>query len=913
MALIQCPECHKQISDKAESCPHCGLPGSYYRQGGSETGSAVVKDSAPIKPVKKTPSNMWELELGQLFAHKGYVSRMKVRAFCYERSLDEADLKAIYDKVDQWNEGVLNLKLSENKAYFDHILDAVDPKIKLDEEQRKAILTDEEYCLVIAGAGAGKTTTMAAKVKYLVDIKKVLPQKIVVISYTNKAIDELKERINKKLDIPVKISTFHAFGYEIIRQGAVEAPVVNFSSYNIVFECLKKAVFANPRLLRNLVLFLGYYFDLPSELKDFKTLQDYSTYKANLDYETLRSRLGEYNQKTADNRSMKNRTIEGEFLRSSQEVQIANFLYLNSIEYEYEKPYKTNIEGARKIYTPDFYITQGENECYLEHFGITENYQSFLYDESEIEKYRRSIIDKRKLHRDNNTVLIETWAQYNDERPLLEHLQGELEAKGFVFVPRSDEEVYRKLVDTSQDKYIYKLIKFMIRFIECYKTCGFGASDFQVLREENKNVRIRMFLDIAEDVYSYYQGELKRQECIDYADMINEAEKILKEIKNSRNKPPYEYIIIDEFQDIARQRFNLTKTLAEVTGARVIAVGDDWQSIFAFAGSDITLFQKFLEIMGDGKELFINHTYRNAQELIDIAGKFIQKNSSQITKKLISPHNLKEPIQVACYDDSTNIRRNWIQKIEDTVGAIVEEFGDKKSILIIGRYNYDKKLILDSGLFAEKSDIEIICNKYPTVDIDFLTAHSSKGLGYDNVILANMIESKMGFPCQIDDDPIMKLVIHEDTTIVNAEERRLFYVALTRTKNRVYLVTPCSKPSRFVLELVNDYGISCDSSMNMVLADRFYIQCPICGFPLKYENNKNYGLPLYICTNEPELCGFMTNDKKVPHDIYKCPKCIDGFMIVKKNRKTEERFYGCTNYSTEEVECKNMAKIHRSL
>jgi DNA helicase-4 len=913
MSLIQCPECHKQISDKAESCPHCGLPGSYFKGNEGAAGASLVKDAASDHHVGITQGKAWELELGQLFMRKGYVSRMKVRAFCDERSLSDVEHAEICTKVDQWNDGVIKLKLSEHKAYFDSILHAVDPAIKLDDEQRAAILSDEEYCLVIAGAGAGKTTTMAAKVKYLVDVKKVQPEKIVVISYTNKAIDELEERINKKLNIPVKISTFHSFGYEILRQSSGEVPSVNFSSYNIVYECLKKAVFTNPRLLRNLVLFLGYYFDLPNELAKFKTLQEYSTYKANLDYETLKSRLGEYNQKTADNRSSKNRTIEGEFLRSAQEVQIANFLYLNGIEYEYEKPYKASIAGARKIYTPDFCITQGENECYLEHFGITENYQSYLYDAKEMEKYKRSIIDKRKLHRDNNTVLIETWANYNDERPLLDHLKEELESKGFVLTPRSDEEVYRKLTDTAQDKYIYRLIKFMIRFIESYKACGFDASSFSDLRQKTKNVRIRMFLDIAEDVYSYYQSELKIQGRIDYADMINDAEKILKEIKNSKNKPSYEYIIIDEFQDIAKQRFNLTKTLAEVTGAKVVAVGDDWQSIFAFAGSDITLFQRFLEIMGDGKQLFINHTYRNAQELIDIAGAFIQRNRSQISKKLISPKKLSDPVRIESYDDSSNIRKNWVKKIEYTVGEIVKEFGDKKSILIIGRYNFDGNYIVESGLFSLKDKNTYICNKYPTVSIDFLTAHSSKGLGYDNVILANMIESRYGFPCQIDDDPIMKLVIHDDTTIVNAEERRLFYVALTRTKNRVYLVTPRSKPSRFVLELVNDFKIPHDPQMSMVVEDREVIRCPVCDFPLKYENNKNYGLPLYICTNEPELCGFMTNDKKVSLDIYKCPKCPDGFMIVKKNRKNEDRFYGCTNYSAKGVECKNMAKIHVSL
>ena len=133
----------------------------------------------------------------------------------------------------------------------------VDPNVILDQEQRKAVLTDDNYCILIAGAGAGKTTTMAAKVRYLVEKQRVDPQDIIVISYTNKAIDELKERINDKLKIPVKICTFHSFGYEILRKSHKSPPTVNYRSYCIIFEFLEKRIFDNKRLLSNLVKFLG--------------------------------------------------------------------------------------------------------------------------------------------------------------------------------------------------------------------------------------------------------------------------------------------------------------------------------------------------------------------------------------------------------------------------------------------------------------------------------------------------------------------------------------------------------------------------------------------------------------------------------------------------------------------------------
>ncbi len=121
----------------------------------------------------------------------------------------------------------------------------------------------------------------------------------------------------------------------------------------------------------------------------------------------------------------------------------------------------------------------------------------------------------------------------------------------------------------------------------------------------------------------------------------------------------------------------------------------------------------------------------------------------------------------------------------------------------------------------------------------------------------------------------MKLVTHTDNTNPYAEEKRLFYVAMTRTKNRVYMITPMKRPSRFVLELINDYNIPHDKNLSLV-KERHTLRCSICGLPLKYENNKNYGITLYMCTKDPEICDFMTNDKKYTHDIFKCPRCPTG-------------------------------------
>ena len=933
MALIVCPKCNSSVSDQVEKCPHCG------------TAIAQPTPSAEVAALNFTDlSNLlisFDQDHCRLFGADHYITHREKRHLldtygpCCESLQNPlvyryvcnhaAELRLDFDilglflrkmhtldaDVTVHNEHYVETELHEQAAYFDTLLADIDPNIKLDEEQRRAVITDDDHCLLVAGAGAGKTTTMAAKVKYLVEHKHIAPEEIIVISYTNKAIGELRERINQGLGIPARICTFHAFAFDIVKKFSAEPPEVNFSSYKIIFDMLEKSIFHNKALMRNLVLFLGYYFDLDEGVFQFENLDQYHLYKSAQDFETLKSGLGEYVKRVEHQRSKQTKTITGEYLRSVQEVQIANFLYLNGLSYEYERPYPYGSLSRNKKYTPDFCITQGEHQVWLEHYALTESGYSNLFSPQQIARYKKAIRDKRSLHQRCKTRLLETWSLYNDRRPLLAHLKEQLEQEGFVLKPRNLEEVYQKIVETGKDKYIVKLILFMMNFIEQYKTSGYDAGGFRILRKKTDNPRTLLFLDIAEEVYTHYQQTLRQHNQIDFADMINDANFYLQEVERQHLELPYKYIIIDEFQDIARQRFNLTKRLSEITKAKVVAVGDDWQSIYAFSGSDITLFTRFLELMGAGTELKITHTYRNSQELIDIAGGFVQKNSAQIRKQLISPKHLKNPIVIETFEDSFKQMLHLAEKVEEIIGKILAEYGPQKSILLIGRYNYDLHKLCNTPYFKEGPRGRVQSVKYPQADLSFMTAHSSKGLGYDNVILINMFEGKFGFPCQIEDDPIMKLVMYEDNSMPFAEERRLFYVAMTRTKNRVYIATPLHRPSRFLVELIQDHHLPYKGDLNLQTADLFSLRCPACGFPLKYEFNKNYGLNLWICTNEVEVCDFMTNDKVHMHDIFKCSKCADGYMIVKMNPRNGNVFYGCTNYRNQEHPCTHMLAIER--
>lgn len=850
-----------------------------------------------------------------------------LKSFCANNGVDvslvESALVAFRDfsnLVDQHNEAYIRSAMVTEKRYLDNILHEVDPVIMLDDDQRRVVLTDEDYCLVIAGAGAGKTTTVAAKVKYLVEKKGVDPEQILVVSFTNKAVQELRDKLNRDLKIDCPIATFHSTGNAILRKQHPEKLNIVDSGrlYFVIQDYFRDSVLKNESLVNNLIMFFSSYFDAPYEGKD---LNGFFNKIAKSNFSTMRSELNEFQREVIDRRTKKAVTIQNEVMRSHQEVEIANFLYLHNIDYEYEPLYRYDIVMAKKPYTPDFIIRQGDKVAYIEHFGITQDGKNDRFSDDELTAYKKAINDKVALHKKHGSTLIYTFSKYSDSRTLLEHLQEELEKKGFDITARSSKEVMEKLVSTEENRYIRKLVNLICRFITNFKTNGFTADDFQRMYHSTQNVRTRLFLNICNDCYLEYQRYLKENDAVDFEDMINESARVLREVKEMKRKLEFQYIIVDEYQDISRQRFDLVTALSEVTDAKIIAVGDDWQSIYAFSGSDITLFTRFEEKMGYAKLLKIVKTYRNSQEVIDIAGNFIQRNETQIKKELKSPKHIVDPVIIYTYDGSPKKRdgdnksgvnyeiAHAVEVALEQIMAFNKQEGKtgKSTILLLGRFGFDGDKLEKSGLFEyidRGSKLKSV--KYPKLDITFMTAHASKGLGYDNVIVVNGRNETYGFPSKIEDDPVLSFVIKGDRSIDYAEERRLFYVAMTRTKNRVYFLAPEENPSEFLLEIKRDYK-------NVVLRGTWNENppknstpkksCPICGYPMQFRYKNAYGLRLHICTNEPEVCGFMTNEYRAGKlSIMKCDQCRDGYLIVKP-AKDGDFFLGCSNYKKDGTGC----------
>jgi DNA helicase IV len=797
---------------------------------------------------------------------------------------------SFYDLVRTWNENFVSKELERMESFFNNI----DGK-SLDRQQREAVVVDEDANLIVAGAGSGKTLTVSDKVKYLVEEKGIRPEEILLISYTRKAANEMEERIKNRLGIDVEVRTFHSLGMKIIASHSLVKPDVEEDPQKIIKEYFNKEFYDNPEQLKKMLEFFGYYLNIPKTIEDFNNLGEYYDHHKHLDLETLRSKYEEqkYINENTELLKKSQTTIKGEKVKSLEEVMIANFLFLNGVEYEYEKEYEhpTATEYYRQ-YKPDFYLP--EYEVYIEHFGVNKHNRASWLNDVEEQKYLESMKWKREQHEANQTKLLETYSYYANEGILLERLRTLLFECGVQFKEIDIIDVFNSIYDIQNKNHFREFIDFVSKFINLFKSNGYEYNKLdKFIQELDKGNtfyynRTKLFLEITKPIYLFYEERLKRDKKIDFNDMINQAKSLVRDEEKDFS---YKYIIIDEYQDISVSRFELIKEIRMLTNAKVVCVGDDWQSIYRFAGADLNLFTNFEKYFGKSEFLKIERTYRNSQELIDIAGKFVMKNEKQIIKDLLSGKKNSKPIRILGFNNKDEIIRTLKHAIEE----IVSEFGTDAEIMLLGRNNFDITILdgdRDFVIKKTKKDVYVLYKKYPDLNIYFLTAHRSKGLEANNVILINAANHMVGFPNMMADDPILSLVLTEKDAFWFAEERRLFYVAITRTKNTTYILTPDSRRSVFVTELIEEQKLDYDV-INGITSISKNPKCPRClqGSLTIRENGSNKSSFLG-CSNYP-FCEYTLNDVRVMDNQIVCPRC-KGFMVLRSSSKGQ--FYGCSNY-----------------
>ena len=746
-----------------------------------------------------------------------FTNKYKYLYDCLDKNTNEYKniLKIINDKnklLRKHNRKYVDNKLIKYNFYFDNMFNDINKNIILDKSQREAIICDEDNLLVLSGAGSGKTTTISAKVKYLIDIKNIKPDKICVITFTKKAKEELDYKINKIFNSNVDIYTFHSLGLKIIKYYYKNKDIDIIDEkgqYKIICDYIKNNLFKDKDKFSLFFEAFKNKTSFSEEYKLFDNYYDYHNYMYKRKYINSNTTMDNYIKEQAKRRRNYFRTLNGEYCKSKEEVDIANFLYLNNIYYQYEKSYK-KLDNL-KIYKPDFYIEQNNNYNYIEHFGIdkvskTNNH----YTKEELTNYLKNMKLKEKYHCDEKIedLFIITYSKVLGKRNYLSVLKDSLIKKGYVLSKKDNDLVYERLKDTSEDRYINNFVnRIVIPFISYFKRSNYKLEDFMNTKTDNDllNKQIR----VISDIYLNYESKLREKNLIDFEDMVNISYKVMPYVKEKNLGVDYKYIIIDEYQDVSMQRFNLTKRIEELFKSKIIAFGDDYQTIFGFSGSRIDLMTEFKNYLSDAKQIPIPNVYRNSQELIDVATKFINKNSKQIKKKLISKKRLINPIELYIYNDSNYINTNINKSI--ILSNILDKIylsNNKSNVLLLERYNNDIDTILNNNLFIRKNHESIIYKKHEDMKIDYLTIHKSKGLEYDNCILINAIDDKYGFPSKIEDEEIIKLLKPKiEENIFYPEERRLFYVAMTRTKNKLYILVPKSKTSSFIKEIESDKNV----------------------------------------------------------------------------------------------------------
>ena len=542
--------------------------------------------------------NMFFLEFNKYI---DYQERNKIK-IKYQHNFDKLRKKIFKNKLER--RFVKNYKHldkfidKQNEIYLNSNLNLIKDLngIELDINQKKAILSNEDNTLIIAGAGSGKTLTMVGKINYLINNLKVKPKDILCISFTNDAVNSLSRKINNQ----VEVLTFHKLALKILNN-------------------------------------------------------EYTITDITLDY------------------------------------------------------------------------------------VIDEYFSTLIY---------------------NNEYMI---------KKVLKIFKSEL-----------DIELYKHYLEETCMKELKQII---ITFINLFKANNYNINKFI----EIDNKQDHDILSVIIDIYFLYTNELKSQKLIDFNDMINLA---TKKINENIIKLKYKYIIIDEYQDTSYARYELIKAIKNQTNAKLIAVGDDFQSIYKFTGCNLSLFTNFEKYFGYTKKIYINNTYRNSQELISVAGKFILKNKHQIKKNLKSNKKRNKPIKIIYEDEHV------LEELFDYLSK-----NNIKDIMILGRNNGDINKYLNHNIIINKDTITY--QKNTNLNIRYLTVHKSKGLESECVIIINLEDKISGFPNKMQNNHVIDLLSYKDEYLY-AEERRLFYVALTRTLTDTYLIIPTSKCSIFVEEIIKD-------------------------------------------------------------------------------------------------------------
>lgn len=661
--------------------------------------------------------------------------------------------------IDTLRKNYTNKILVSRKPFYDAI-----ESNPLTEEQRIAVIQNNDKNLVLAAAGTGKTSVMVAKALDLIIHNKIPAENVLVLAYNNAAAKELKERILLRIkeygvmcDSP-QIMTFHKLGLEIIKAIGGITQISVFTENSIKLEAW---------LSQWLVTYIG---------KSSMNMNNFIELAYQPSDPFLFESQREYEAGIRDNQL---RTINNELVKSYQEVLIANWLFLNCVEYKYKNSYVPKRKSSLRFdHKPDFHIV-GTN-IYLEYFSIA--IDGTTRSNINTENYNEEIAHKIKIHEECGTVLLATyhydWTEGNLDKRLTELFTN----AGVKLIPKTSKAIVEQLQTSDL---LTSNVKRYVKCLQAIRVEQLNRTEIIERLQSSNIINAHLYADFLDELVTAYINELDRQHCIDFDDMIIRANEA---VKTGTFTPTWTDILVDEFQDISSTRMNLLNSLIDKGDRpRLTAVGDDWQSIYRFSGSKLALITQFEKFHGTYSLSSLQKTFRYNNSIAKTAGQFVMQNPEQYKKNIVT-HTHVDESQIYLLDSDL---KGLPSKVYDVVDKIRAH--DKSgSIAILARYRY---LLNETKGCLNKANLHH--------NIHYWTLHGSKGLEADYCIIIGFIRGKMGFPNENKEEAVIDALLPLTDSYKHSEERRLLYVAITRAKHKSYLIADPIAPSVFITELLS--------------------------------------------------------------------------------------------------------------
>ena len=743
----------------------------------------------------------------------------RVRAAQYDTLFDadqlaaaaflDADIPAL---VSEANEEIMAAELSSRRSFFDSI-----EKSPLTDEQARAVVCFDNRVQVLAAAGSGKTSVMVARAAYAVSRGFVAPDRILLLAFNKAAASELQERVTARFanagidSTGIRASTFHSFGLSIIGSATGEKPRLarwldQGEDVKMVIRIVDELRDASSSFRYHWDLYRLLFANAPTDLDD-KSPDGYDKTTRTTGYQTF----------------------SGAVVKSHGERLIADFLYLNGVEFEYERTYEyPTADANHSKYRPDFYYPA--IDTWHEHWALGQDGQP----PTEFTDYAEGMKWKRGVHAEHGTRLVEsTWAEvmFGDG---LAKLEAELKGLGLTFDWNPDRPIKNQWAKPMKDEDLARLVR---TFMSHVKSNSWTAEVLERrLASELARLngfRTRLFLDVYWLIHAEWEKRLEDDGSVDFEDMLVQA---ADHLEAGRANCPYDLILVDELQDASQARARLVRGLVRGPGHFLLAVGDDWQSINRFAGADLSVMTSFEQWFGRGPQLALTTTFRCTQTICDVARAFVSKNPSQFNKPMRSVNEESAgSVTVVRSNDDANAVASYLDRLSAGVGdgSVIAGPSGTVSVDVLGRYGFQREVVPR--------------NLPPKLDVTFRTMHGSKGLEADYVVIPGMTTGTYGIPSNITDDPVLYLAMPAPETFAHAEERRLLYVALTRARREVVLIAPPDRMSPFVVELLEDHCVKLADDEGSPAEI-----CPQCGEGTMVVRSSRFGQFL-ACSTFP-LC-----------------------------------------------------------